>query len=188
MESWSVFIQQFGRITDDDISLMNEKAKIVSLSKGNYFSEAGRVPTRVCFVLEGVLRGVYYTSDGLPVTRCFIPEGNLAVDYMNFERASPSTEYLAACTDCTLLIFSKSDWLAFSDLIANWDTAKNKMVQSCMHLKSRKGPVISQNATNRYLEFMQNYPGLINRVSLADIASYLGITLPSLSRIRKNIR
>ncbi|WP_417361333.1 hypothetical protein [Galbibacter sp.] len=50
------------------------------------------------------------------------------------------------------------------------------MVQLSMYQKSRKGPVISQDATTRYLEFMENYPSLINRISLTYIATYLGVT------------
>lgn len=54
-----------------------------------------------------------------------------------------------------------------------------------MYQKSRKGLVVSQDATTRYLEFMENYPSLINRVPLTYIASYLGVTQQLLSRIRK---
>ncbi|HLP39257.1 MAG TPA: helix-turn-helix domain-containing protein, partial [Lacibacter sp.] len=69
-----------------------------------------------------------------------------------------------------------------------WDNIKNKMVQNCLYQKSRKGPVISQDATTRYLEFLENHPTLTNRVALSHIASYLGVTQQSLSRIRKNIK
>jgi hypothetical protein len=108
-------------------------------------------------------------------------------DYVNLEANASSSEYLQACTNCKLLVFSKQNWEELSQTIVGWDNIENKMVQICMFQKSRKGPVISQDATTRYLEFMENYPLLVNRIPLAYIASYLGVTQQSLSRIRKNI-
>jgi hypothetical protein len=52
----------------------------------------------------------------------------------------------------------------------------------------RINPLVSEDATTHYLEFLENYPGLANRIPLSYIASYLGITQQSLSRIRKNLR
>ena len=85
-------------------------------------------------------------------------------------------------------MFSKQNWEELSDTIADWDNIANKMIQKCLFQKTRKYPVISQDATTRYLEFMENYPSLTNRIPLAYLASYLGITQQSLSRIRRNIR
>jgi CRP-like cAMP-binding protein len=112
----------------------------------------------------------------------------MVVDYVNFEAVTTSSEYLQAITDCRLVVFSKADWEELSHTIVGWDNIKNKIVQKCLYQKSRKSPVVSQDATTRYLEFLQNYPSLTNRIPLAFIASYLGVTQQSLSRIRKNIR
>lgn len=138
--------------------------------------------------MDGVVRGCYYNTQGEEITRCFIAENNLVVDYINFEANAISSDYLQACTDCKLVVFSKQNWEELSQIIVGWDPIKNQMVQLCMYQKSRKGPVISQDATTRYLKFMENYPSLINRIPLTYIASYLGVTQQSLSRIRKNIR
>lgn len=182
------YILQFGSLNSRQIDLLTSKATEVILKKDEYFSEAGMIPRQVGFVVEGIMRGCYYNNKGEEITRCFIPENNLTVDYMNFEANTASSEYLQASTDCKLIVFSKSNWDELSYTIAGWESIKNKMVQQCMFHKSRKGPVISQDATTRYLEFMQNYPSLINRIPLAYIASYLGVTQQSLSRIRRNIR
>jgi CRP-like cAMP-binding protein len=112
----------------------------------------------------------------------------MVVDFVNFEANQASSEFLQACTDCRLFVFSKQDWDAFSTDIPEWEIIKNRIIQQCLYQKSRKNPVISQDATTRYLEFLENYPTLINQVPLSYIASYLGITQQSLSRIRKNIR
>lgn len=188
MEELIQYILQFGTLNVQQIDLVKSKVKSMELKKDTYFSEAERVPKQVGFVVEGVLRGCYYNNKGEEITRCFISEDSLVCDYVNFESSSASSEYIQAITDCRLIVFSKTDWEELSKIIIGWDNIKNKMVQLCMYQKSRKGPVISQNASTRYLEFMDNYPSLINRIPLSYIASYLGVTQQSLSRIRKNIR
>ncbi len=182
------YILQFGNLDGQQCEIVASKAEEVRFQKGEYFSEAGHIPRHVGFVVEGVMRGCYYNNKGEEVTRCFITENSLVADYVNLEAGTASSEYLQACTDCTLLVFSKQHWDELSQTIAGWDKLKNKMVQTCMYQKSRRGPVISQDATTRYLEFLENHPSLTNRVPLAYVASYLGVTQQSLSRIRKAIR
>ena len=188
MEKLIEYILQFGNLNKQQIALITDKVIEIELIKDAYFSEAGKIPRQVGFVLEGVIRGCYYNNKGEEITRCFISENNLVVDYPNFEANSNSAEYLQASTDCKLIVFSKQNWEELSHTIVGWDNIKNKMVQQCLYQKSRKNPVISNDATTRYLEFLKNYPTLVNRIALSHIASYLGITQQSLSRIRKNIR
>jgi len=188
MEKLVEYILQFGSLNKQQIDLVTSKAKEMQLQKDEYFSEAGKVPGQVGFVADGVMRGCYFNNQGEEITRCFIVENNLVVDYINFEANAVSAEYIQACTDCKLIVFSKQNWEELSQIIVGWDNMKNKMVQLCMYQKSRKGPVISQDATTRYLEFMENYPSLINQIPLTYIASYLGVTPQSLSRIRRHIR
>jgi CRP-like cAMP-binding protein len=182
------YILQFGTLNKQQIDLVETKITEVELQKDDYFSEAGKIPKQVGFIVEGVIRGCYYNNKGEELTRCFISENSLVVDYVNFEANTVSSEYLQACTHCKLIVFSKQNWEELSHTIVGWDHIQNKMIQKCLFQKSRKGPVISQDATTRYLEFMENYPSFTNRIPLAYIASYLGVTQQSLSRIRKNIR
>jgi len=182
------YILRFGNLNKQQIELIEKKASETELRKDEYFSEAGKIPQQVGFVVDGVVRGCYYNNIGEEITRCFIAENNLVVDYVNFEANTASSEYLQASTDCKLIVFSKNDWEELSHTIVGWDIIKSKMVQKCLYQKSRKSPVISQDATTRYLEFMENHSTLTNRVALSHIASYLGVTQQSLSRIRKAIR
>lgn len=188
MDALINYILQFGSLNHRQIEFIKSKSFELHLTKDEYFSEAGKIPKEVGFIAEGVIRGCYYDKHGEEITRCFISENNLVVDYFNFESGVASSEYLQACTDCRLLVFSRQSWQELSETIVGWDSIKEKMVQRCLFLKSRKAPVISQDATTRYLEFMENYPTLINRVPLAYIASFLGVTQQSLSRIRRNVR
>src|SRR5690606_580648 len=185
---FSTFVLQYGALNEGQIALIENKATQLELQKEEYFSEAGKIPRQVGFILEGVMRGCYYNDKGEEITRCFMSENSLVVDYVSFEADAPASEYIQACTDCRLLAFSKQDWEALSGSVPGWDQIRDRMVRMCMFQKSRKAPVISQNATSRYLEFLEKHPFLVNRVPLAYIASYLGVTQQSLSRIRRNVR
>lgn len=187
MEELIEYILQFGNLNKQQVDLITGKVSEIKLHKAEYFSEAEEIPQQVGFVVEGVVRGCYYNNKGEEITRCFIAENNLVVDYVNFEANTASAEYLQASTDCKLIVFSRQNWEELSHTIVGWDNIKNKMVQKCLYQKSRKAPVVSQDATTRYLEFLENYPTLTNRVALAHVASYLGVTQQSLSRIRKSI-
>lgn len=103
------YILQFGSLNKQQIELITSKGAKQKLLKDEYFSEAGKIPRQVGFVVEGVVRGCYYNNKGEEITRCFIPEKNLVVDYPNFEANSVSAEYLQASTDCSLVVFSKQD-------------------------------------------------------------------------------
>jgi CRP-like cAMP-binding protein len=62
------------------------------------------------------------------------------------------------------------------------------IARALMQKIDRRSPLVSEDATTRYLSFMEKYPKILNRIPLSYLASYLGITQSSLSRIRKNIR
>jgi len=140
-------------------------------------------------VLEGVFRFCYYNNKGEEVTNYFVDEGNFVVDNEKFESQIAASEYVQAVTDCQVLVFNKKDWDEISNTIVGWEMMKAKMVKKCLTLAmERRSPLVSEDATTRYLSFIEGFPNLINRVPLSYIASYLGVTQQSLSRIRRNIR
>ncbi|GGH17835.1 Crp/Fnr family transcriptional regulator [Sphingobacterium alkalisoli] len=189
MEELIAYILRFGNLNPQQIELIKSKATEIELRKDDYLSEAGKIPRQVGFVLEGVVRFCYYNNKGEEITDYFIDENHFATDYQNFEACMASSEYIQAITDCRLLIFSKKDWDELLNTIIGWDKIVIKIVQKCLIEKiERRSPLVSEDATTRYLSFIQKFPTLANRVPLSQIASYLGITQQSLSRIRKNIR
>ena len=86
-------------------------------------------------------------------------------------------------------MFPKQEWDELLNTIIGWDKIVTKIVKKCLLEKiKRRSPLVSEDATTRYLSFIEKYPILANRIPLSYIASYLGITQQSLSRIRKSIR
>ncbi len=186
MEEFIEYILQFGNLNKQQIELLTKKATESELHKDEYFAEAGKVFKQVAFVIEGIFRLCYYNNKGEEITRYFIDENHLVFNPRNDEIF---TEYIQAATDCRLLVFSNQDWKDISNTIVGWDAIIQKLVTITLTEKlQRRSPLVEQDATTRYLIFMEKFPTLVNRVPLAYIASYLGVTPSSLSRIRKNIR
>ncbi|RXG11407.1 CRP-like cAMP-binding protein [Leeuwenhoekiella aestuarii] len=185
MEEMIEYILQFGDLNKQQIRLISDKATEITLSKDDYFVEAGKLFNEIVFVSEGVLRIYYYNKDGEEITKYFADEKHL---FSNPYKDEPLTEYLQAITDCKLIIITQKNWEELSNTILNWDSILNKILQKGIVEKmDRRSSLVSENATTRYLTFLEKFPNLVNHVPLSYIASYLGITQQSLSRIRKNI-
>jgi len=189
MEALINFILQFGDLNKQQIEFLLSKVQTLDFKKDDYLSEAGKIPRYVAFVLEGVFRFCYYNNKGEEITNYFVEEGNFVVDNEKFESQIVASEYVQAVTDCKVLVFTKKDWDDISDTIVGWEMMKANMVKKCLTLAmGRRSPLVSEDATTRYLSFIEGFPNLINRIPLSCVASYLGITQQSLSRIRRNIR
>jgi len=185
MKEFIDYILQFGHLNEQQIKLIEGKAKVIELGKDDYFLEAGKVLGQVGFIIDGILRICYYNNKGEEITKIFIEENHLLYNLKHV----PSTEYIQAATTCKLLVISNADWKEISDTIIGWEHIIQKITSKSLAQKlERVSPLVSQDATTRYSEFMEKYPTLVNRIPLNYIASYLGITQQSLSRIRKNIR
>lgn len=87
-------------------------------------------------------------------------------------------------------ILKCGDWnKQISNTIVGWDKIADKMYRKYLiETIEKRSPLVSEDATTRYLLFFEKFPSLANRIPLSYIASYLGITQQSFSRIRKNIR
>jgi CRP-like cAMP-binding protein len=189
MEALIKYILQFGNLNQQQIDLITSKATEQEIKKDDYFSEAGKIARRVGFVLDGIVRVCYYNNKGEEITKYFIEENNLVVDLESFNNEIASTAYVQAVTDCRLIVFFKKDWQELLNTIVGWDAIVHKIISKALMQKvERRSPLVSEDATTRYLRFLEIYPTVVNRIPLSFIASYLGVTQSSLSRIRKNIR
>jgi len=182
------YLLRFGSLNAQQIDLIISKATTMTLKRGQYFSEAGKIAREVAFICKGVLRVCYFNKEGDEITRYFMSENNFVVDLNSYTSQIPASEYIQAITECELLILSQTDIQELSSTIINWDAIINKIIsKALMNKVNLISPMIAEDATERYLTFLKNFPLLVNRIPLSYIASYLGITQSSLSRIRKNL-
>ena len=182
------YLLQFGHLNQQQVTLIKESVKTLHLEMGAYFSEAGDVAKRVAFVNEGILRVCYYDRYGKENTRYFVDENNFAVDLNSFLHRIPSSEYIQAVVPTQLYVFSAESLYKLSSTIIIWDSLINKVTSKALLEKvHRISPMLAEDAKTRYLEFFKRFPQVANRVPLSYLASYIGITQHSLSRIRREI-
>ncbi|KAA0128379.1 Crp/Fnr family transcriptional regulator [Chryseobacterium sp. SN22] len=189
MNEFINFLLQFGHLTQQHIDLIKSKSTNLDLEKGTYFWETGKNSKYVGFVTSGILRVYYCNEEGNEFTHYFVEENHWLSDWDHPDKSVHPIANLQAITDCSCIVFLKKDWSELLDAVAELNTIIQKIIIKHKSKKlERRSSLISEDNTQRYLSFLEQYPNMVNRIPLSYVASYLGMKQQSLSRVRKNIR
>ena len=176
-------------IPEAELGKLQKLLKSVSIKKDGYFLMAGEVPNQIGFIVSGLLRLFYIDNTGAEINKYFCSENTLAISYSAFLLREESKLYIQALEDSQLYVI---DYEAYNQLIEShicWEIAARKLAEMLFILKEkRESELLLSSAQERYLSFLKDYPHLERKLNQYHIASYLGITPESLSRIRSNLR
>lgn len=157
-----------------------------SIPRGEFYIRTGDIPKTFAFVISGLFRYVYIDEEGRQFTKAFMPEFSILSSYSGMIQQSPSHYYIEALETSKIVEFSYSNWLKLKETNHCWDRFLIAMLEKgYMKKESRERELLLLSAEDRYRIFLDEYPSLESRVKQHMIASYLGITPESLSRIRK---
>jgi len=158
------------------------------LEKHEHFATEGKRAYDMGFLLEGNMRH-YYTRDGEERTTYFYFEGHFVGSYFSCITHQPSTLTIEALTDCRLLVFRYSDLLQLYERSHAWERFGRLMAEYlAMGLEERMKGLLMESPEERYTHLLDgNKQKIIERIPQHYVASYLGITPVSLSRIRKRL-
>lgn len=167
---------------------IKEKISLINQPKGHILLEAEKVETSIYFIKKGIVRA-YSTSSDTEITFWFGEEGETIISmrsYVENKKSYENIELLEACQLYELKMYDLQDLFDTDIHVANWGRkfAEKELIKTEERLISRE----FKPAIQRYEELLKKQPSLIRRVQLSHIASYLGITQVSLSRIRSEIR
>ncbi len=180
----------FGKsgMTAEEMTLVISKFKQVKFDKNNFLLEEGRTANHYWFIQSGFIRSYVIDTEGNDITTNFFSVGNIVIDWPSFFLRNPTRENIQALTDC---VCWQLDFATFQELfhsIQNFrEQGRTTLVGSYFALKSQSISMIADQAKDRYLRLINEKPHIVQNVSLKHIATYLGITDTSLSRIRKEI-
>lgn len=161
--------------------------EITEYPKKTHLLRAGQTCDHVYFVINGLVRS-YYIKDGEEICSRFMHDQHIVISVNSFYTRKPGYEFIETIEDCTLakihydnLQKIYKEHIEFNFIARVWTEHYCSMSEERLYLLRK------QNAQERYLFFLENYPALVQRLPLKYIASYLGMNLETLSRIRKKI-
>ncbi len=156
------------------------------LAKNDLLLKEGQVSDAYYFLDVGFMRAYTMDIDGNEITTYFYDGPSVVFEVSSFFMRVPSTENLQALSDCKGYSISYAQLnMLFHSVPEFRDFGRMVLVRSFMAFKQRTLALINKTAEERYRELITTKPALFQHAPLKHIASYLGITDTSLSRIRK---
>ena len=188
MEIQNFYIETL-KISDAQlVQTLTANTKVRFTKKGEILQDIGGINTELYFLSKGLLRGFLLDAKGKEVTDCFAYiRGTPVVPCSDL--GTPSLICIEALEDSELISIPFSVVLPL--LASNLELINlyNRLLRDSLKMHWENKTVLVQcAAAERYQWFLENYPGLIERVNHRYIASFLGMTPVSLSRIRRGIR
>ena len=188
MKSILDIINSENLILKDELQQLENNIQIKNVTKGQILQFKGEISDKSYFVKSGLLRSYCIDENDKEHIFMFAPEGWIIFDFVSQTYNTPSELVIEAIEDSELEILDKKlidNLLSKSSKFRLSDT--EKLTKRIAVLQKRVIMLMSATAWERYLDFLDTYPNIVQRVPQKMIASYLGITPEALSNMRSNM-
>lgn len=182
------YLIEKGGLTPVEIEEIRKVSVPKRIRKNQYLLEEGNVSDFLGFVVKGSLRLFRIGADNEEHIMRFAIENWWISDYTSFMNGQPSTCYIEALEDSELILLSKENWEKLLLTVPSFKLMVDKL--SARNFEAHQNRIfsnISESAEVRYEQFVKQYPSIYNRIPLYMIASFLGLTRETLSRVRKQM-
>ena len=187
MENIIKKIKGYYPVREEAMHHLQLEMSIMHCPKNTMLVKSGVTDHNVYFIEKGVTRSIFH-KDGTDTTTWFSMEGDVTFGMYSLYHNEPSVESVETLTDCTLYVIpiEKINTLYTSYIdIANWGRVLHQDVNRLLsHYFVER---LQLHPQERYECFLQHFPGLINRIKLKYVAEFLGMSIYTLSRIRRNL-
>lgn len=179
-------IYQYPDFSEADLEKIFQAHEKCYINKGDRFLTQGSVLNKYYCLKSGLARAYVIDYTGEEITTNFFGTDEIVIDVVSLFQRTPAKENLQALTDC---ICWKIGYEAFQDLFRTIEPfpewGRSWMADNLFECKRRSISIITDSATDRYLALQKQYPEILQQAPLKHVATYLGITDTSLSRIRR---
>ena len=184
-ETFRAFISNFTFLNPDEIEIIVDHTIIHEYKKGHILLREGNVAKECYAVIRGCVRE-YYIKNGLEKTTAFFTEGQSVNSFSSYNNQIPSKHYLECSEDCLLTVGTQSlvDQMCARIPRLN-EFIRDEIEKDAGALQERMAAFMTSSPEERFESLLEDNSSLINRVPQHQIASYLGVTPESLSRIKK---
>lgn len=176
------------KLNKDELKEFISYGRIGTIPKKKLLVTPNKIVDKAYFLKNGIIR--HYVKNGAnQFTKNFIQGPRFMLPSLtNFFLESPSQIYCESLTDLDVIEWNRNDLFLFANKHPKMYKFLLMAVVQAFHRKeAREIALVQQDAKERYLDFLNDYPNLINTIPLQHIASYLGVRPETLSRIRANL-
>ena len=180
------FISKYVTLSEAELEDIVHTFKSKVVKKNNFLLRQGDVCKQLVFVQKGCLR-LYYLKDGIEISVWFAFEQSSAIEIYSFISENPSDYFLQAIDDTEVLYLSKKALAKLYQYQPKMqEMMRNFWEDVILHLINRFTALQKDSAEQRYLDLL-NKPAYMETIPQKYLASFIGVTPTSLSRIRKRI-
>ena len=190
MSEKSLLINIFSRanFSSQEMEMVLKHFTKVSFKKKDFLFKEGQTLDHYYFLDKGFIRSFTYDYNDNQVTTNFYSPSNIVLDWTSFMLRTPTQENFQASIDSICWRLTYDDFqILFNSIEKFRISGRGRFANSYLELKKHHLSLITHTAKERYLALIKEHQEIINNASLKHIATYLGITDTSLSRIRKEI-
>jgi CRP-like cAMP-binding protein len=182
------YLRARAAFTDEDFDFIRKMFLLKTIRSGETLQRAGEVAQYASFVARGCLRSYVIDSKGKEHIVQFAPENWWLADSTSLEAGTPAQYFIDAIEDSdVLLIDSPSHEKLVERIPAYAESFRKGLQRRAAAREERIVNTMSRSAEDRYLDFLTTYPSIVTRVPQWMLASYLGVTPETISRIRKKL-
>lgn len=176
-------------IPDEEMSKFLSKTYLIHMPAGEHFTKEGEPTDRIGYVARGVFRSYYTNDQNEEFIKAFIFENDYVGSYTALLNGWNAIVSLESLEPSDVLVLDFADYSHFLESHICWERLGRKVAEY-LHLRSeeREKEFLLDSARERYTNFLKRHPEVENRLKQYQIASYLGVTPVSLSRIRREIK
>jgi len=173
-------------LSDDDFALICSAAILKRFRKKELLLQAGEVCRFKMFINHGFLRTYRTDEEGNEHILQFSNQHSWTTEGESYANKSPSAYSIEALEDCEVLMWTKESFDELLSLIPALKAFSEQFIFDNLHAsRNRLYKAISSSPEEKYEDFVQTYPGILQRIPLRMVASYLGASLKTLTRIRQ---
>lgn len=174
------------KLTPENIALIQSIFIPRSMKKGEFLVREGEVAKYAAFVCKGFLRSYVIDNKGKEHIIQFAPENWWISDKQGASAGSPATVFIDAIEDSEVLLIDREGHITMMEKIPGYAASFLQGIQKRSEAKEKRiVHSLTATAEERYNDFLQTYPTIAQRVPQHMLASYLGITPETVSRIRR---
>jgi len=182
------YIQQILPMPTSKAVAIAEKYCLQEFSNGDITLKEGKVSVGSYFLESGYLRSCVIDTEGIEVTTRIYGAPAFFNDYLSYFKKEPARESYEALTDCRIWSISFEDMnFLFHNMPEFREFGRMMLTMNYVEVHSRMLSMIQETAEQRYIHLLKGRPDIFQHVPLKIIASYLGVTDSSLSRIRREV-